>query len=107
MLLKHINFYKSLNSIVSSSIKRQISATSVNGSNRIDKENKKLYLLNKTFDIDDEWTNLNQNILTQLGRNVHHQKYHPLNHIINQIKNFFIKNTLIDQVTLYFQFTIL
>jgi hypothetical protein len=91
MLLKHINLFKTTNSIISLSIKRQISATIINRSNRIDKENKKLYLLNQTFDIDDEWTNLNENILTKLGRNVHHQKYHPLNHIINQIKNFFYK----------------
>ena len=92
MLLKHL--YLS-NSIVSS-VRRQISSTTrINKSNietnRIDKENKKLHLLNQTFDLDDEWTNLNQNILTKLGRNVHHQKYHPLNHIINNIKNFFYK----------------
>lgn len=92
MLLKQQHLVKSRSLIAH--MRMQISTSIVNTSietNRIDKENKKLYLLNKTFDLDDNWTNLNKNILSKIGKNVFHQKYHPLNHIVNQIKNFFYK----------------
>ena len=47
--------------------------------NWIDKENKKVHLLNQTYEYDNEWTNLNKNILSRLGKNM------------NQIKSFFYK----------------
>ena len=59
--------------------------------NWIDKENKKVHLLNQTYEYDNEWTNLNKNILSRLGKNIYKQKYHPLNHMVNQIKSFFYK----------------
>jgi hypothetical protein len=59
--------------------------------NKIDKNTKKVHLLDKSYDLDDTWTNLNQNILSKIGTNIYQQKYHPLNHIINQIKSFFYK----------------
>ncbi|XP_046375480.1 phenylalanine--tRNA ligase, mitochondrial-like isoform X2 [Haliotis rufescens] len=44
-----------------------------------------------TFSTDD-WTNVNQGVLTKLGRNLHMQKNHPLNLIKRRIENFFYKH---------------
>ncbi|CAF0836153.1 unnamed protein product [Brachionus calyciflorus] len=40
----------------------------------------------------DDWTNINKSIQDKLERNLIHQKYHPLNHLVNKIKHFFYKN---------------
>ncbi|XP_067651504.1 phenylalanine--tRNA ligase, mitochondrial-like isoform X2 [Haliotis asinina] len=42
----------------------------------------------------DDWTNVNQGLLSKLGQNLHMQKHHPLNLIKRRIENFFYKNYL-------------
>lgn len=48
----------------------------------------------KVFDVEyqrDDWTNINKSISDKLSRNLLHQKYHPLNHLMNKIKYYFNK----------------
>lgn len=48
----------------------------------------------KLFNVEykrDDWTNINKNISDKLSRNLLHQKYHPLNHLMNKIKHYFNK----------------
>jgi phenylalanyl-tRNA synthetase alpha chain len=52
------------------------------------KKTKTFKILDKIYE-KDEWTNINANILSKIGRDIHKKKYHPLNHLINQIKKFF------------------
>ena len=39
----------------------------------------------------DEWTNVTPKIQAMIGKNLHNQKYHPVNHIKRRIENFFYK----------------
>ena len=59
-------------------------------SNYTTQSNDKINLFNTDYDTD-EWTNINKSIKDKLGRNLLHQKYHPLNHLANKIKHFFYK----------------
>lgn len=58
--------------------------------------NKKKYsneiqILDKKYPTD-EWTNIGDNIIEKLDKNLHIKKYHPLSHIRERIVNYFYKN---------------
>lgn len=40
----------------------------------------------------DDWTNVTERILSQIGRGLHRQKYHPLGMLKHRIAEFFYKN---------------
>ncbi|EGI70575.1 Putative phenylalanyl-tRNA synthetase, mitochondrial [Acromyrmex echinatior] len=53
----------------------------------VDKSNE-LVLLGQKYTTDD-WTNVTQNVIAKLGRNLHVQQYHPLSHLRQRIVNYF------------------
>ncbi|CAF1243211.1 unnamed protein product [Rotaria sordida] len=47
-----------------------------------------LNLNNKNYSTD-SWTNVNENILSRIGLNLHQQKNHPLYHLTNRLRKYF------------------
>ncbi|CAL7934726.1 unnamed protein product [Xylocopa violacea] len=52
------------------------------------KSSNEVTLFNQRYPID-EWTNISENIISKLGRNLHVAQYHPLSHIRKRIVNYF------------------
>ncbi|XP_043801849.1 probable phenylalanine--tRNA ligase, mitochondrial [Apis laboriosa] len=50
--------------------------------------NNEITLLGHKY-LTDNWTNINENIVSKLGRNLHISPYHPLSHIRQRIINYF------------------